>query len=352
MAGAAGLGSRSGTAALAQTKGAVAATSRGAAEGAAATIQTVRGPVAPADLGPTLVHEHVLVDFGGVASQARYDEEEVFRVARPHLDELKQRGCRTLVECTPAYLGRNPLLLRRLSEATGLHILTNTGYYGAANDIAIPKHAYDETAAQIAARWTAEARGGIAGTGIRPGFVKVGVDPGPLSAIDRKLVEAAALCHLDTGLTLAIHTGDGEAALGILEALRAKGVSPEAWIWVHASNVRERALLTSIADQGAWVELDKLSPETLAETVETVVDLRGGKRLDRVLVSQDAGWYHVGEPGGGAYRGYAFLFDTFVPALRARGFTDADVRTLLVDNPARAFTPSRRPLGGAPRPRA
>ena len=61
------------------------------------------------------------------------------------------------------------MLLRRLSEATGLHILTNTGYYGAANDIAIPKHAYDETAAQIAARWTAEARDGIEGTGIRPG---------------------------------------------------------------------------------------------------------------------------------------------------------------------------------------
>ena len=352
-AGAATLGSRRSSAALTPTKGRGAATRTApAATSAATTIQTVRGPIAPAELGTTLVHEHVLVDFGGVASQARYDPEEVFRVAKPHLDELKQRGCRTLVECTPAYLGRDPALLHRLSEATGLNILTNTGYYGAAKDVAIPEHAYAETAAQIAARWTAEARGGIAGTGIRPGFVKVGVDPGPLSAIDRKLVEAAALCHLETGLVLAIHTGDGEAALGILETLRAKGVSPEAWIWVHASNVNDRALLTSIADQGAWVELDKLSPAALAETVDTVVDLRERSRLDRVLVSQDAGWYHVGEPGGGAYRGYAFLFDAFVPALRARGFTDAQVRTLLVDNPARAFTPSRRALGGAARPRA
>jgi phosphotriesterase-related protein len=311
------------------------------------SIQTVRGPVSPADLGTTLVHEHVLVDFGGVASTARYDAEEVFRLAKPHLDEVKQRGCRTLVECTPAYLGRDPLLLRRLSEATGLHILTNTGYYGAAKDVAVPKHARAETAAQIAARWTAEARDGIAGTGIRPGFVKVGVDPGPLSAIDRKLVEAAAVCHLDTGLTLAIHTGDGEAARGILETLRAGGVSPEAWIWVHASNVTDRGLIASIAGEGAWAELDKLSPATLAETVEAVVELRARGRLDRLLVSQDAGWYHVGEPGGGVYRGYAFLFDEFVPALRARGFTDADVRTLLVDNPARAFTPARRALPSA-----
>jgi phosphotriesterase-related protein len=311
---------------------------------AAPFVETVTGPVPPGALGVTLVHEHVLVDFGGVASRARYDAAEVFGVVKPHLDELRQKGCRTLVECTPSYLGRDPLLLRRLSAATGLQILTNTGYYGAANDVAIPPHAFAETAEQIAVRWTREARDGIGGTGVRPGFVKSGVDAGPLSPIDRKLVEAAALCHLDTGLTLAIHTGDGEAALGILETLRARGVSPEAWIWVHASNVTDRALLTWMADQGAWVELDNLSPGTLGATVDTVADLRARNRLDRVLVSQDAGWYHVGEPGGGAYRSYSFLFEAFVPALRARGFDESDVRTLLVDNPARAFTPLRRSL--------
>jgi phosphotriesterase-related protein len=311
----------------------------------AGSIETVLGPIRPSDLGVTLVHEHVLVDFGGVASRSRYDADEVFRVARPHLDELREKGCRTLVECTPAHLGRDPLLLRRLAEATGLQILTNTGYYGAANDVAVPEHARVETPARIAARWTAEARGGIGGTGIRPGFVKCGVDPGPLSPIDRKLVEAAGLCHLATGLPLAIHTGDGAAALGILETLRSGGVSPEAWIWVHASNVKSRALLQWMADQGAWVEIDDLSPGTLGATVATVADLRARDRLDRVLVSQDAGWYHVGEPGGGSYRTHAFLFDAFVPALRARGFTESDVRALLVDNPARALTPGRRPLG-------
>lgn len=311
---------------------------------ASPAVETVTGPVAPGALGVTLVHEHVLVDFGGVASTARWDAGEVFRAAKPHLDAFRARGGRTLVECTPAFLGRDPRLLRRLSEATGVLILTNTGYYGAANDVAVPPHAREETAAQIAARWTAEARRGIGKTGVRPAFVKSGVDPGPLSAVDRKLVEAAALCHHDTGLTLAIHTGDGEAALGILEVLRSRGVSPEAWIWVHASNVEDRALLTWAADQGAWVELDNLSPDTLHQTVDTVVDLHGRNRLGRVLVSHDAGWYHVGEPGGGSFRPYTLLLDAFVPALRARGLGEAEVRTLLVDNPARAFTPSRRTL--------
>jgi predicted metal-dependent phosphotriesterase family hydrolase len=310
-----------------------------------AAFLSVLGPLAAADLGTTLVHEHVLVDFAGaaIASRSRYDPEEVFRVVLPYLEELRRRGCRTLLECTPAYLGRDPLLLRRLSEASGLQILTNTGYYGAAGDIAVPQHAYAETPQQLAARWTAEFEHGIEGTGIRPGFVKVGVDPGPLSPIDRKLVEAAALTHLATGLTLAVHTGDGTAALEVIGVLARLGVAPEAYVWVHAQNAHDPATRTWAAMQGAWVELDGVSPQTLDSHVAAVLELRRRDRLDRVLVSQDAGWYHVGEPGGGRYRSYVYLFDAFLPALRRAGLTEAEIETLLVGNPAAAFAIRRRP---------
>lgn len=305
---------------------------------------SVRGPLDAAGLGTTLVHEHVLVDFAGaaLASRARYDADEVVRVVLPQLQELRRRGCQTLFECTPAYLGRDPRLLVRLSEASGLQIVTNTGYYGAAADIAVPEHAYSETAAELAARWTAEFERGIEGTGIRPGFVKSGVDAGPLSPIDRKLVEAAALTHRATGLTLAIHTGDGRAALEIIALLREHGVSPEAYVWVHAQNEQDRATRAWAAQQGAWVELDGVSPASLERHVDALLDLRRRDLLDRVLVSQDAGWYHVGEPGGGSYRPHVFLFDAFVPALRAAGLGEDELRTLLVRNPAAAFEIRRR----------
>jgi phosphotriesterase-related protein len=295
-------------------------------------------------MGVARVHEHVLVDFAGAekVSRSRYDADEAFRTILPRLQELRERGCRTLLECTPAYLGRDPLLLRRLSEASGLHLVTNTGYYGAAGDSAVPRHAYLETPRQLADRWTAEARRGIEGTGIRPGFLKIGVDAGPLSAIDRKLVEAGARCHLDTGLALAIHTGDGTAALEILALLRARGAPPESYVWVHAQNEKDRATLGWAAQEGAWVELDGVGPTTLAAHADAVLDLARRDRLDRVLVSQDAGWYRVGEPGGGSYRPHTFLFDAFLPALRARGLGDGEVRQLLVDNPARAFAVGRR----------
>jgi phosphotriesterase-related protein len=302
-------------------------------------ILTVRGPVDASELGTTLVHEHVLVDFIGAerASRDRYDADEVFSTVLPHLVALRERGCRTLFEATPAYLGRDPLLLRRLSEESGLHLVTNTGYYGAARDKHVPAHAYREGAPELAGRWTREFRRGLEGTGVRPGFLKIGVDSGALSEIDRKLVEAGAHCHLDTGLTIAVHTGDGKAALDILATLKRHGVDPKAYVWVHAQNEKDRATHDWLAREGAWIEFDGVGWGPLDGHLDAVVDMAHRGHLEHVLVSQDTGWYHVGEAGGGTYRPHTVLFDRFVPALRARGLDEAQVRTLVVDNPARAF---------------
>jgi phosphotriesterase-related protein len=60
--------------------------------------------------------------------------------------------------------------------------------------------------------------------------------------------------------------------------------------------------------------------------------------LRRTLLSQDAGWYHVGEAGGGNFRPYEFLLDEFVPALEKAGVTQAQLRTLLESNPREALT--------------
>jgi len=307
----------------------------------------VDGRVETSGLGSTLTHEHVLVDFVGAdrVDRRRYDPDEVFRVALPHLRRLRGAGCRTLLECTPAYLGRDPMLLRRLSSASGLRIVTNTGYYGAAADKYVPRHAWKETAEELAARWTSELEDGIEGTGVRPGFIKTGVDAGPLSPIDRKLVRAAALCHRRTGLTIAVHTDDGEAARGVVATLDAEGVSPEAYVWVHAQKEPDRRLHARLARRGVWLSFDDLGPGTVDRHVSRLGELKAAGLLGRVLVSHDAGWYHVGEAGGGAFRGYAFLFETLIPRLRSAGMTEDDVATLVVDNPARAFAIQARLVG-------
>jgi phosphotriesterase-related protein len=80
-----------------------------------------------------------------------------------------------------------------------------------------------------------------------------------------------------------------------------------------------------------------VSPESTARHVELVAAMKRKGLLGRALVSHDAGWYHVGEPGGGRFRPYDTVFTAFVPAIAAAGLSTADVRQLLVDNPRRAL---------------
>ena len=302
-------------------------------------IHTVTGPIPPGKLGVTLMHEHVLVDFIGAdrVSADRYDPDHAFTAVLPHLEQARRLGCQAVVECTPVYLGRNPALLKRLSEASGVRLLTNTGYYGAAKDRYLPRHAFVESPEQLAARWIREFEDGIEGTSIRPAFMKIGVDEGPLSELDAKLVRAAAITHRKTGLPIASHTSTGVAAMEQLDLLERAGVPLSAFIWVHAHNERDMNFHARAATRGAWVEFDGVSPTSVARHVELVRNLRERGLLNHVLVSQDAGWYRVGEPGGGEFRPYDTLFTAFVPALRAAGLQGEDVQRLLVTNPALAL---------------
>ncbi len=303
-------------------------------------IMTATGHVAPGDLGVTLSHEHVLVDFIGAdkISKDRYSRDEAFHKIRPHLKQVRRLGCQTLVECTPDYLGRDPLLLKQLSETTGVLLLTNTGYYGAADDKFIPQHAYDESPDQLAERWTSEAIHGIGDTGIHPGFMKIGVDSGPLSDIDRKLVTAAARTHKKTGLTIACHTGNGEAVLGEIETLKEEGVLGAALIWVHAQNEEDVDLYFHAAKQGVWVELDGVGTDNIDFYKERIGRMKEAGLLNRVLLSHDAGWYSVGESNGGEYRPHTPIFTHLISALEADGFTESEIHQLTTINPREAFT--------------
>jgi phosphotriesterase-related protein len=308
------------------------------ASAASPSVMTVRGSIGADRLGVTLMHEHVLVDFIGAdkASRSRYDPQQVFETALPHLKKAAGLGCRTFVDCTPAWLGRDASILQRLAQATGLNIITNTGYYGARKHQFIPAHAFTESAEQLAARWTREFKLGIDGAKIKPGIIKIGVDAGPLSEINTKLVSAAALTHLGTGLTIGSHTGDGAAAMQQLNILEKHGVSPRAFIWIHAQSEKNKDLHVEAAKRGCWVEFDGLSSRSTQLHLDLVRHMADAGFLRQTLISMDAGWYHVGEPGGGSYRGYDSLFTEFLPALH-KTFSEAQVNQLIAGNPREAL---------------
>jgi len=156
--------------------------------------------------------------------------------------------------------------------------------------------------------------------------------------MDRKLIEAAARTHLTTGLTIAAHTGPAAGALDQLAVLEREGVDPSAWIWVHAQAEEDSTVHVRAARSGAWISFDGLAHENVERYVRRVALMRAEGLLGRVLVAHDAGWYHVGEPGGGTFRPYDTLLAELVPALEAAGFTGDEIHRLTVVNPAEAFT--------------
>ena len=311
-------------------------------------IMTVKGPISDGKLGFTLPHEHSFSDLSGenLIERGAFDRRALLSRAELELRKVANLGCESFVDCTGAYFGRAPQYVRELSERTGLIMLTNTGYYGAGDGKFVPPHAKTDTVDELAARWIAEWTGGIAGTGIKPGFIKTAINPGPLDEMEEKLIRAAARTHLATGLTIAAHTGVEEGAFGEIEILREEGVALDAWIWVHANAVADREKLVKPAKDGAWIEFDGLSEEesSIRLHCDLILFMREKKLLHRVLVSHDGDAYQADKPGGGIPRPYTVLQEKLIPLLRSEGMLEQEIMMLTVVNPRKAFAIDVRKL--------
>ena len=304
------------------------------------SIITVNGPIPASKMGTTLIHEHFLVDFIGAdkINSTRWNRDEVVKKVLPFLLEVKKHGVKTILDCTPAFLGRDVLLQKRLSEESGMQILTNTGYYGAIGNKYLPHWAFTETSGQIAKRWINEFKNGIEDTSVKPGFIKIGVDPEQLTELHQKIVKAAALTHLQTGLTICSHTGLAIPAFGEIELLQKARVHPSAFVWTHAQNEQDKMLHVKAAKLGAWISLDGIGWGNFEKYADTISNLRSAGMLNKTLISHDAGWYKPGEKEGGNFTGYTNIFTQLIPLLNKKGFTDANIKQLLIKNPAEAFS--------------
>lgn len=305
-----------------------------------AYIQTVNGKIKPYEMGLTLIYEHVLVDFIGADSSGlhRWDRDSVIQVVLPYLEAAKSRGVLTIVECTPSYLGKDPVLLQKLSELSGIQFITNIGYYGAGEGKYLPGHAYTESPKELASRWIEEMDRGIKDTGVFPGFIKVAVNEGTeLSDIDKKLVKAAAITHKETGLLIVSHTGPWSTAKAEIDVLVEEGVDPVNFVWVHAQAEKDFDNYIKAADFGVWISLDGIVWDVDGH-LERVLFAKENKLLNQILLSHDAGWYSPGELGGGDFKGFTALFDELIPKMKEKGFTEDELNLILVENPKRAFS--------------
>jgi len=304
-------------------------------------IQTVLGSVQPDALGMTMMHEHTFCDLWEWSGRRDYngiiDDEELLA---EELVVYRGAGGSAVVDVTPEGIGRNPAGLRRLAEATGLHIVMGCGWY---RERAYPALVHELDTNQLADRLIRECFDGVDGSGICPGVIgELGTERFRITPVEERVFRAAARAQRAVGVSISTHTTHfGDLALEQVALLREEGVPPERIIIGHLGERRHARDVLAIAATGVFVQIDHVGRPASAGTqpeeqrARNVVQVVRAGHLDQVLLSMDICANSQLHWNGG--HGYDYLLKTFVPLLYREGLTEAEVRTLLIDNPRRAL---------------
>lgn len=305
-------------------------------------ISTTDGPRRADQVGVILPHEHLFTDLRAPTTpgHGQADAEEVVRVMKPFLDEVRAQGVGLFVEASSIGVGRNVNILARLAAESGLPIVVPTGVYG--RDQYAPPAYRNMTEDDLTAWMIREIREGIEGTSVKAGFIKIATGGSTLTALEQKFLRSAGRAALETGAAIASHTTSGAAALRQMDILQA--ISPSIrFIWVHAQAESSSSYHRQMAARGAFIELDSVGSSSDTQLISIVRTLVNNGHTSRILLSHDAGWYQPGQPNGGTQRPFTYLLATFVPKLRTAGFGEDTIQALLRENPARAFGIPARP---------
>ena len=316
-------------------------------------IQTVLGPVAPADLGLCLPHEHVWCDqrlaprshlFGATRSTDTYMrlDDEPAMVAE--LCAFAEAGGGTVVDVTCDGWGRDLDVLARLSEASGVHLIATAGYY---IEPCIPWYVDAMDANALADHVARELVEGVGGR--RCGLVKSAIHRARVEGVELKVLRAVARAQKRTGVAITTHTTGGrrqEVPGGTvgpqqLEVLLHEGVAPHRLIVGHVDERPDVDVLDALARQGCYVQFDVIGKQHWlldATRADLIVELVRRGHQERLLLSHDRNRGHEMRYGGGT--GYRHLIDDFLPRLRASGLDDATLHVVTVANPARALNPT------------
>ena len=303
-------------------------------------IQTVLGPVNVDDLGLILAHEHLFTDLRtpGAPGQGEGDPKDVVRVMGPYLDEAWEAGATALIECTPPGVGQNARVMEALARATRMTLVMPTGLY---RQQWIPQDKLMMGNAELTDWMVSELTEGIQGTGVRAGFIKMGVSDGEITRDESRNLRAAARAAIETGVLIASHTSGpraGQHALAQLDILDSEGLECEQFSWVHAQHGDLR-VHKQAAVRGAYLGFDNLNPQQEERYLKLVLDALTAGLEEHILLSHDAGWYRPGEPDGGAsqVRGFTYLIEGFLPRLREEGVSEELIVLMTETNPKRAY---------------
>jgi predicted metal-dependent phosphotriesterase family hydrolase len=311
-------------------------------------IQTVLGPVEPSSVGFTLPHEHTAIALWHIPN--RWDYWELTRdepLIAAELGRFREAGGSALVDLTLDGVGRDPAWLVRLARASDLHLVMGCGWYRGAHypaETRIDRRSVEDLAEEL----VREATDGLAVPGlderVRPGIIgEIGTDKPWVSALEERVHRAAARAARQTGLAITTHGVLSDVGLAQLAIFEAEGADLSRVVVGHADSYPHLDHYLEIIRRGANLEFDFLGMTFTPQErhgeprlIELLLQLLAGGHGGRVLLSQDV--CHNSQLKAYEGNGYTYLQETFLPRLRERGVSEAEIHQLTVLNPRRILT--------------
>jgi phosphotriesterase-related protein len=264
------------------------------------------------------------------------------QLAIEELRRFREAGGRSAIDHATRWIGGDPEALRRISEATDVHIVAGCGFYSPM----LPDDIDRLSVGQLEESIVREVSEGIDGTTIKPGFIgEIGTN-WPITPQEEKIVRAAARAQARTGLALSIHAFPWErAGLILLDIAKSEGADLSRVVICHLDHTMDLDYHKKVARRGAYVEYDRFgvewysSQETLRTFPRDTERVAGLKELiqsgfaQHLLISQDVCQKIELKKFGG--HGYAHILRYTVPMMKRMGISDEHIHTILVENPRR-----------------
>jgi phosphotriesterase-related protein len=303
-----------------------------------ARLITSLGDYEQSELGLILPHEHIFVDLAAHEGDAwrTATAADVIALMAPELERARASGVTALVECTPTGVGRRADIVSAVSRAAGLPVVLPTGVY---REPWVPAWVHEASVDALRDWMIGELAGEIDDTGVQAAWIKISAGDDGMTAVERKILRAAAQAGAATGAVIGSHTMRGRVVLDQLDVVEAENYVASRFIWIHTQLEADPALALEAGARGAWLEYDAIGSDYCDDAyfLEHIPRLLAAGLGDQLLLSQDRGWYDPRLPGGGAPLPYTYLVEQFLPQLRAAGVDAATISRLTRDNPFRAF---------------
>jgi phosphotriesterase-related protein len=314
-------------------------------------LNTVRGEIDTADLGATLMHEHVFVLSPEITDnypEVWGDEAKREADAVARLNELKSRGVDSIVDLTVIGLGRYIPRIARIAAQTDINVVVATGVY-TYNDVPMyfhfsgPDTPLGEPMVEM---FVADIEEGIAGTGVKAAILKCATDePGVTPGVERVL-RAVAQAHRRTGVPISTHTHAAtRRGLEQQRIFAEEGVDLSRVVIGHSGDTTDLGYLQELIGNGSYIGMDRFGLDNLLsfdDRVDTVARMCERGHADKMVLSHDASCFidwlpEELVPAVMPNWHYLHIHNDVIPALKQRGVTDEQLTTMLVDNPRAIF---------------